>query len=73
MYSSDEPFQRSREGYFGVYFPSCETTREMSTKITLETGRDESTHIILFLTRYNDDKDHQTIVTRSREQWCLIR
>ena len=36
MYSSDELFQRSREGYFGVYFPSCEATREINTKITLE-------------------------------------
>ena len=26
MYSSDELFQRSREGYFCVYFPSCEAT-----------------------------------------------
>ena len=36
MYSSDELFQRSREGYFGVYFSSCETTREINSKITLE-------------------------------------
>ena len=36
MYSSDELFQRSREGHFGVYFPSCEATREINTKITLE-------------------------------------
>ena len=36
MYSSDELFQRSREGYFGVYFPSCEAKREMNAKITLE-------------------------------------
>ena len=36
MYSSYELFQRSREGYFGVYFPSCEAAREISTKITLE-------------------------------------
>ena len=36
MHSSDELFQRSREGYFGVYFPSCEATREINTKITLE-------------------------------------
>ena len=36
MYSSDESFQRSRECYFGVYFPSCEATREINTKITLE-------------------------------------
>ena len=34
--SSDEPFMHSREGYFGVYFPSCAATREISTKITLE-------------------------------------
>ena len=36
MYSSDESFQRSREGYFGVYFPRCEATRKMNTKIILE-------------------------------------
>ena len=36
MYSHDEPFQRSREGYFGVYFPGCEATREINTKTTLE-------------------------------------
>ena len=36
MYSSDELFQRSQEGYFDVYFPSCEATRETNTKITLE-------------------------------------
>ena len=36
MYSSDELFQRSLEGYFGVYFPSCKATREINTKMTLE-------------------------------------
>ena len=36
MYSSDELFQRSQEGYFGVYFLSYEATREMNAKITLE-------------------------------------
>ena len=36
MYSSNELSQRSREGYFGVYFQSCETTRDTNTKITLE-------------------------------------
>ena len=29
MYSSGELFMRSREGYFDVYFPSCEATREI--------------------------------------------
>ena len=36
MYSIDELFQRLREGYFGVYFPSCDTTREINAKLTLE-------------------------------------
>ena len=36
MYSSDELFQHSREGYFGVYFPSCIANREINTKKTLE-------------------------------------
>ena len=36
MYSSDELFQRSREGYFCIYFPSREATREINTNITLE-------------------------------------
>ena len=35
MYSSDELFQRSRQGYLGVYFPNCEATREIDSKITL--------------------------------------
>ena len=36
MYSSDELFQSSWEGYFGVYCPSCEATRAINTKITLD-------------------------------------
>ena len=36
MCSSEELFQRSQEGYFGVYFPSCEAMREINTKITLK-------------------------------------
>ena len=36
MCSSGELFIRSREVYFGVYFPSCEAMREINTKITLE-------------------------------------
>ena len=36
MYSSDELFQRSREGYLGIYFLSCEATMETNTTITLE-------------------------------------
>ena len=36
MYLSDTLFMHSQVGYFGVYLPSCSTTREIKTKITLE-------------------------------------
>ena len=49
MYSSDELFRCSPEGYSGVHFSSCETLRH------------ESAYIILILTRHNesmnDDKN----------------
>ena len=76
MYSSYEPFQRSREGYFDVYFASCEATREINIKITLlyvETVRHESTYVILFLTRYNEsinDDKHDELYTSTP---CLTR
>ena len=35
MHSRDEPFLRSLECYFGIYFPRCFATREINTKITL--------------------------------------
>ena len=61
MYSNDKLFQRSREGYLGVYFPSCDATREINTQIntrvSAETVRDESTYIILFLTRHNESNN----------------
>ena len=47
MYSSDELFQRSREGYFGVYFRSSEATMEIKNKITLEWAQKQ------FVTRVN--------------------
>ena len=49
MYPSDELFQRSQEGYFGVYFKFQNNTRQSA-----ETVRHESTYIILFLTRHNE-------------------
>ena len=87
MYSSDESFQRSREGYFGVYFPSCEATREINTQITLEgnkypkntrvsaeTVRHESTYIILFLTRYNESiNEYKTTSFTHRPRVSLAR
>ena len=33
--SRDEPFLRSLECYFGIFFPRCFATREINTKITL--------------------------------------
>ena len=41
MYSSDELFQGSREGYFGVYFQSGEVTMEINTKITVEWAQEQ--------------------------------
>ena len=38
----DELFQRSREGHFGVYVPSCEASREINTEITLEWAQKKS-------------------------------
>ena len=77
MYSSDELFQRSREGYFGVYFPSCEATREINiknnTRVSAETVCHESTYIILFLTWHNEsinDNKSDDLYTLSP---CLTR
>ena len=36
MYMSGELFLRTREGYFGAYFLSCEATQEINTKISLD-------------------------------------
>ena len=41
MLSSVELFMRSREGYFGVYFPSWAATMGIITKITLEWVREQ--------------------------------
>ena len=35
MYSRHEPFLRSLECYFGIYFPRCFATQDINTKITL--------------------------------------
>ena len=65
MYWSDKLLQCSLEGYFGVYFPSYEATRENkhqnNTRVSAETVRHKSTYINLFLTWHNepisDDKN----------------
>ena len=36
MHVIDELFLRSKLGYFGDYFTSCEAVREMDTKMTLQ-------------------------------------
>ena len=50
MYSSDESFQRSREGYFWCLFLEL----RKNTRVSAETVRHESTYIILSLTRHNE-------------------
>ena len=52
VYPSDEPFQRSREGYFGVYFEG--NKHHNNTRVSAETVRHESTYVISFLTRHNE-------------------
>ena len=68
MYSSDELFQRSREGYFCVYYK-----HKNNTQVNAETVRHESTYIILFLTRHsesiNDDKNDDLYTSSP----CLTR
>ena len=70
-------FQRSQEGYFGVYFPSCKATRETkhqtNTRVSAETVRRESAYIILFLKRHNEsinDDENDDPYTSSP---CLTR
>ena len=54
IYSSDELFQRSREGCFG-------DKNQNNTQVSAETVRHESTYIVLFLTGHkepiNDDNN----------------
>ena len=58
MYSSDELFQRSREGYFWCLFLELRSNEgnkhQNNTRVSAETVRHESTYIILFLTRHNE-------------------
>ena len=77
MYSNYELFQRSREGYFGVYFPSCETTREINTKLTLEWAQKQLVtrvhtllYFYLFLTRQNKSiNDDENDDLNPSSQW----
>ena len=65
MYLSDELFQRSREGYFGVYFPSCEATTDINTKVTLEWPQKQfvtSVHTLSYFIT-NPQKTIKTIFT----------
>ena len=62
MHLSDELFQHSLKVYFGVYFPSCEATREINSKITLELAQKQfvtRVHTLFYFLHesINDDKD----------------
>ena len=41
MYLNANIFICSQDGHFVVYFPSCETAREINTKITLEWAHEQ--------------------------------
>ena len=82
MHSSDELFQRSRECYFGIYFPSCETAKEIYTKITLEWAPKQfATRVLtlfLLLARHNesinDDKNNDRYTPSPRHfSFCWWR
>ena len=73
MYSSDESFQRSREGYFWCLFPELRSNEgnkyQNNPRVSAETVRHESTYIILFLTRHNEsinDYNNDEFYTSSR-------
>ena len=69
MYSSGELFQRSREGYFFIEG----NKHKNNTRVSAETVRDESTYIIIFLTRHNvsiNDDKNDNLYTSSP---CLTR
>ena len=61
IYSSDELFQCSQEGYFGVLFPELQSNEwnnhQYNTRVSAETVQHKSKYIILFLIRHNDDKN----------------
>ena len=66
MYSSDELYQRSQEGYLG-------NEHQNNTRVSAETIRDETTYIILAFTRHNEhinDDKNDDLYTSSP---CLTR
>ena len=62
MHSSDEMFQRSQDGHFGVY------RHQNNTRVSAEAVRHKSAYIILFPTRHNPPKndDKNDIIHRPR-------
>ena len=77
MYSSDELFQRSQEGWFLCLFPNSRSNegnkQKNNTRVVAETVLVESTYIILFLTRNNvsiDDDQNDDLYISSP---CLTR
>ena len=60
MYSSDDLFQRSREGFLCL-FPELRSNEgnkhKNNTRVSAETVRHESTYIILFHARHNESKN----------------
>ena len=78
MDTSGELFTRSREGYFGVYFPSCEATRKIYTKMALEWAHKEFITRVQTLFHFLHDDVTNTlrdtsIVARAREKRYLTR
>ena len=66
MYLSDELFQCSWEGYFGVYFPSCEAKREINTKITLEWAQKQFVTRVHTLFYFLHDTTNPSVTTKMK-------
>ena len=70
MYSCGELFMRSREGYFGVYFPSCAATKKINTTITLEWAHKQIVMRVFYFLydngAINDDKNNGLHTTTPR-------
>ena len=77
MYSSDELFQGSREGYFWCLFPELRSNEgnkhQNNTRVSAETVRQESTYIILFLTRPNESINYDKNDDLYTSSSCLTR
>ena len=74
MYSSDDLFQRSREGFFVFISRVAKQPgkkHKNNTRVSAEMVRHESTYIILFHARHNESKNDDKNVDLYTSSPCL--